>query len=54
MKLRINSGDNNATNAQYVAIARKYANKFIIPLDFEMSDSTIPYYQSGLGNEIVL
>ena len=32
------------------AIADAYGNKFIIPLNFEMLDSSAPYYQAGLGN----
>ena len=43
MKLRINAGDKDATNKRDVAIANAYENKFIILLDFEMLDSTIPY-----------
>ena len=43
MKLRINAGDKNASNAQDKAIADAYGNKFIIPLDFEMLDSAAPY-----------
>ena len=39
IKLRINAGDENASNAQDKAIADAYGNKFIIPLDFEMLDS---------------
>ena len=50
IKLRINAGDKNASNAQDKAIADAYGNKFIIPLDFEMLDSAAPYYQAGLGN----
>ena len=41
MKLRINAGGKDATNAQDKAIAEAYRNKFIIPLDFEMLDSVI-------------
>ena len=47
MKLRINAGDKSATPAQDKAIADAYGNKFIIPLDFEMLDSSAPYYQAG-------
>ena len=50
IKLRINAGDKNASNAQDIADA--YRNKFIIPLDFEMLDSAAPYYQAGLGNRL--
>ena len=44
IKLRINAGNKNASNAQDKAIADAYRNKFIIPLDFEMLDSAAPYY----------
>ena len=52
IKLRINAGDKSTGNAQDNAIANTYENKFIIPLDFEMLDSTSPYYQAGLGNRL--
>ena len=52
IKLRINVGNEDATNAQDKAIADAYRNKFIIPLDFEMLDSAAPYYQAGLGNRL--
>ena len=52
IKLRINAGDKNASNAQDKAIADAYGNKFIIPLDFEMFDSAAPYYQAGLGHRL--
>ena len=44
IKLRINAGNKDATNAQDKTIADAYRNKFIIPLDFEMLDSAAPYY----------
>ena len=52
IKLRINAGNEDATNGQDKAIADAYGNKFIIPLDFEMLDSSAPYYQAGLGNRL--
>ena len=52
IKLRINAGDKNVSNAQDRAIADAYGNKFIIPLDFEMLDSAAPYYQASLGNRL--
>ena len=52
IKLRINAGDKNASNAQYKAIADVYGKKFIIPLDFEMLDSAAPYYQACLRNRL--
>ena len=52
IKLRINAGNKDATNAQDKAITNAYGNKFIIPLDFEMLDRAAPYYQAGLGNRL--
>ena len=52
MKLRINAGHKDTTNAQDNAIVEAYRNKFIIPLDFEMLDSAMPYYQVGLKNRL--
>ena len=52
IKLRINAGNKDATNAQDKAIADAYGNKFVIPLDFEMLDSAAPYYQAGLKNRL--
>ena len=52
MKLRINAADKSAGNAKDKAIADAYGNKFIIPLDFEMLESVMPYYQAGLGNRL--
>ena len=52
MKLRINAGDKTAGVARDKAIADAYGNKFIIPLDFEMLDSAMPYYQAGLRNRL--
>ena len=52
MKLRINAGDKSATPAKDKAIADAYGNKFIIPLDFEMSDNSAPYYQAELRNRL--
>ena len=51
MKLRINAKDKSTTTRDN-AIATAYGNKFIIPLDFEMLDSSAPYYQAGLGNRL--
>ena len=51
MKLRINAKDKSPT-ARDNAIATTYRNKSIIPLDFEMLDSSAPYYQARLGNRL--
>ena len=50
IKLRINAADKSAGNARDKAIADTYGNKFVIPLNFEMLDSSAPYYQAGLEN----
>ena len=52
IKLRINAGDKSASNKQDNAIASAYGDKFIIPLDFEMLDNALPYYQAGLRNRL--
>ena len=53
MKLRINAGDKSTTPLpQDNAIADTYGNKFIIPLDFEMLDIAMPYYQVRLRNRL--
>ena len=52
IKLRINAKDKSASNPLDNAIAHSYRNKFVIPFDFEMLDSAIPYYQSGLRNRL--
>ena len=52
IRLRINAGDKNAGVTRDKAIAEAYENKFIIPIDFEMLDSSAPYYQAGLGNRL--
>ena len=52
IKLRINTGDKRAANKKDSAIADAYGKKFLIPLDFEMLDSSAPYYQAGLGNRL--
>ena len=52
MKLRINPGDKSAGVTRDKAIADAYGNKFISPLNFEMLDSAMPYYQVGLRNRL--
>ena len=52
IKLRINTADKSTLNKQDNTIVGAYENKFAIPLDFEMLDSSIPYYQGGLGHRL--
>ena len=52
MKFGTNAEDKSAGVTQDKAIADAYGNKFIIPLDFEMLDSAMPYYQVRLRNRL--
>ena len=52
MRLRMNAGDKDTRVTRDKAMADAYGNKFIIPLDFEMLDSSAPYYQAGLRNRL--
>ena len=51
MKSQINAKD-TTTATKDNAAATAYGNKFIIPLDFEMLDSSAPNYQAGLENRL--
>ena len=52
IKLKINTNNNSVSSAQDNTILATYGNKFIVPLNFEMLDSVIRYYQAGLGNRL--
>ena len=43
MKLQINASDKDDSNKKNKAITDTYGNKFIVPLDFEILDSAMPY-----------
>ena len=49
IKHRINAGD-KANNAKDQTVASIYDNRFCIPLDFEILETSIPLYQYGLGS----
>ena len=51
IKHRINSGD-KANNAKDQTVASIYDNRFCIPLDFEILETSIPLYQDGLGSRL--
>ena len=51
IKHRINAGD-KANNAKDQTVASIYDNRFCIPLDFEILESSLPLYQSGLGSRL--
>ena len=50
IKHRINATD-KASNASDETVASIFDNKFCIPLDFEILESSFPLYQYGLGSD---
>ena len=51
IKHRINAG-NKADVANDITVASMYDNRFCIPLDFEILESSLPLYQYGLGSRL--
>ena len=51
IKHRINSGD-KANNAKDQTVASMFNNRFCIPLDFEILESSLLLYQYGLGSRL--
>ena len=51
IKCRINAGD-KANNAKDQTVASIYDNRFCIPLDFEILETSLPLYQYGLGSRL--
>ena len=51
IKHRIDAGD-KANNAKDQTVASIFDNKFCIPLDFEILESSLPLYQYGLGSRL--
>ena len=51
IKHRINATD-KANDAKDQTVASIYNNKFCIPLDFEILESSLPLYQYGLGSHL--
>ena len=51
VKHRINAGD-KANNAKDQTVASIYDNRFCIPLDFEILETSLPLYQYGLGSHL--
>ena len=50
-KIRIDAGD-KGSNVKDVAIGTAYSNLFCIPLDFEILESHMPFFQSELHNRL--
>ena len=51
IKHRINVGD-KSSNAKDQMVASIYDNRFCIPLDFEILETSLPLYQYGLGSRL--
>ena len=51
IKHRINATD-KSNNAKDQTVASIYDNRFCIPLDFEILESSLPLYQYGLGSRL--
>ena len=49
IKHRISAG-NKASNSKDETVASIFDNKFGIPLDFEILESSLPFYHYGLGS----
>ena len=50
-KLRVGAGDVENVPADK-AISEAYGNRFFVPLDFEILESHMPFYQAGLGDRL--
>ena len=51
-RIRVGAGDKDETVKEDKAIADAYGNRYYIPLDFELLETHMPYYQSGLGDRL--
>ena len=52
LKHRVGAG-NASAGAEDQAIAGAFGNRFCIPLDFELLEPHMPFYQAGLGDRLV-
>ena len=52
LALRVNAGNKDVANKRDKSIADVFGNRFYIPLDFELLDSHMPFYQSALADRL--
>ena len=52
IRIRVGAGNKDETEAEDAAIAAAYGNRYHIPLDFELLESHMPFYQSALGDRL--
>ena len=53
-RIRIGAGNKDETETEVKAVADAYGNRFHIPLDFELLETHMPFYQSALGYRLEL
>ncbi len=51
-RIRLNAGNKTEDNAQEQAVAKAFGDRFYIPLDFELLESHMPYYQAAFGDRL--
>ena len=50
--IRVSAGNKDISVAADKVIADAYGNRFYIPLDFDLLESHMPFYQSALGDRL--
>ena len=51
-RIRVAAENKDETKAEDAAIAAAFGNRYHIPLDFELLESHMPFYQSALGDRL--
>ena len=51
-RIRVGAGNKDETETEDAAIALAFGNRFQIPLDFELLETHMPFYQSALGDRL--
>ena len=51
-RIRIGAGNQDAVETEDAAIAAAFGNRYHVPLDFELLESHMPFYQSALGDRL--
>ena len=51
-RIRVGAGNKDETETEDAAIAAAYGNRYHIPLNFELLESHMPFYQSALGDRL--
>ena len=52
MKLRKNAEDGDDSKSKVLALAKTYTNRFVIPLDFELLSSSLPFFQGAMTDRL--